>query len=62
MTQQDATKVVVAMAQARAEDTEEGEALRLILRELKDSRVVGIQGDQAIINMQRELDEAGVPK
>lgn len=58
MTRDEATRIVVKMAQNRDETSSEGEALRIVLRELKDQRIVGLRMEGAIHDLVKKLDEA----
>ena len=56
--QREATNIVVAMAQARDETTPEGEALRMILRELREQRIVAHEIELILAPAINELDQA----
>ena len=56
--QQEATKIAVAMAQSRAKDTEEGQALRILLGELKEHRKCDIEMTNSISEMNELLETA----
>ena len=60
MERQEATAVVVAMAQDRGEDTKEGEALRIILRELRDHRKAADVVEAALARMNGGIDALGI--
>jgi len=46
------------MALDSDEKSVEGEALRIVLRELKDQRIVGLRMESAIHDLTKQLDEA----
>lgn len=48
MDQKTATDIVVKMALARDEKTPEGQALRIVLRELRDRRGAAIELEKAV--------------
>ena len=58
VTQKEATTIVVAMAQARDEASLEGEALRMILRELREQRIVAHEIELMLAPAINELDKA----
>jgi hypothetical protein len=58
VTQQEATRIAVAMAQSIAEDTGEGQALRILLRELKEYRRADVELGNSMVQMQELLETA----
>jgi len=60
MDMKQATAVVVEMAQNRPAESVEGEALRMILRDLKAQRLLGIETEQTIARANELLDREAV--
>ena len=56
MTSQEATQIVVNMARARDEGSPEGEALRIMLRELRERRGEAIDLAKAVDRMNGQLE------
>lgn len=52
-----ATEIVVGMAMARNPESPDGEALRMILREVKESRRFSTEAEKIINKILSELDE-----
>lgn len=60
MDMKQATAVVVEMAQARPAETIEGEALRMILRDLKEQRLLNLETERAAGRMAELMDKEAV--
>jgi hypothetical protein len=52
-----ATEIVVGMAQERSPDSPEGEALRMVLKELKEHRLFSNKAENIVESMLKSLDE-----
>ena len=55
MDMKEATKIVVGMAQSRPEDSDEGQALRMILRDLREERQFMIGTGDSVARMEMML-------
>lgn len=58
MERPEATAIVVKMAEDRDKDSPEGEALRIVLRELREQRVAAKAAGEAMDKMGGMLDAA----
>jgi hypothetical protein len=52
-----ATEIVVGMAQERSPDSPEGEALRMVLKELKEHRLFSNKAENIVESILKSLDE-----